>query len=341
MTAETSSAGTTGKIHCEFCFHRCRLGEGKIGICGVRKNLNGKMITTVYGQVVSAGVDPIEKKPFYHVRPGTSTLSAALPGCNFQCLFCQNHAISQYNESQYALSGSNTPLTSPQKLMELMLGHNLEIMTYTYSDPVVWQDYMLDTAKLVKEKENGLNCMITNGSMTHQSLIGMLDYIDAFNIDVKGNEEFYRKFCKGSFIPVLNNLERISADGRAVVEVTTLVLEGEHTLDEIYWLGSRLRGAGVKVWHLSRFFPAYKMRERQATSETFLNAMLQTASESGIPFIYSGNSQEQLFTATVCPGCGTALIPTHSYGGEAGISVNKYIRDGKCLQCGEHIYGLF
>ncbi|NQT61009.1 MAG: AmmeMemoRadiSam system radical SAM enzyme [Bacteroidetes bacterium] len=332
---------TTAAIRCEFCFHQCLIGEGKTGICGVRKTRDGRVLTTVYGEVVSAGVDPIEKKPFYHVKPGSSTLSVALPGCNFRCLFCQNYAISQYNHSRYGYSGKKKDLTSPQKLVELLLDSNLEIMTYTYSDPVVWQDYMLDTARLVREIEQGLNCMVTNGSMTANSLIGMLDYIDAFNIDVKGDEDFYRTYCNGNLAPVLDNLERINTDGRAVVEVTTLVIEGIHFQDDIYRLGSRLRDAGVQVWHLSRFFPAYKMLDRQETSEAFLHDMLQTASESGIPFIYSGNSRERLFISTHCPECRAELIPTHSYGGEAGNSAGKHILDGKCCECGNPVYGLF
>jgi pyruvate formate lyase activating enzyme len=332
---------TTAKVRCDFCFHQCLLGENKTGICGVRKNLEGKVITTVYGEVISAGVDPIEKKPFYHVKPGSSTLSVALPGCNLSCEFCQNYTISQYNQSKFRHTGKEKDLTSPQKLVKLLVDSKLNSMSYTYSDPVVWQDYMLDTARLVRELENGLNCMVTNGSMSTESLVVMLDYIDAFNIDVKGDEEFYRTYCNGSLAPVLQNLERICLDGRAVVEVTTLVIEGIHSQNDIFRLGSRLKNAGVQVWHLSRFFPAYKMLDRQETSEAYLHDMLQTASESGIPYIYSGNSRERLFVSTRCPECGAVLIPSHSYSGDAGISAEKSIQNGKCAECGAPIYGLF
>jgi len=336
---------TAAEVRCGFCFHHCLIGAGKSGICGVRKNQNGKVITTVYGEVISAGVDPIEKKPFYHVYPGSSTLSVALPGCNLSCDFCQNHAISQYNQSRIRDTGTKQDMTSPQKLVELLVDSNLKIMSYTYSDPVVWQDYMLDTARLVRELEHGLNCMVTNGSMSAESLVVMMDYIDAFNIDVKGDEEFYRTYCKGSLTPVLQNLERICLDGRAVVEVTTLVIEGIHFQDDIFRLGSRLKDAGVQVWHLSRFFPAYKMLDRQETSEIFLHDMLLAASESGIPYIYSGNSHERLFISTHCPECGALLIPEHNYSGFGGeeevISSGGRILDGKCAECGNLIYGLF
>ncbi|MBL7006263.1 MAG: AmmeMemoRadiSam system radical SAM enzyme [Spirochaetia bacterium] len=331
----------TDEVACSFCFQHCLLEEGETGTCGVRKNLNGKVVTTVYGEVISADVDPIEKKPFYHVEPGSRTLSVALPGCNFSCKFCQNHTISQYNHSQIGYSGKKQSVTSPQKLVELLVESKLNIMSYTYSDPVVWQDYMLDTARLVRKVEKGLNCMVTNGSMSTESLIVMLDYIDAFNIDVKGDEEFYHTYCRGRLSPVLHNLERICTDGRAVVEVTTLVIEGIHSQDDIFQLGRRLKNAGVQVWHLSRFFPAYKMRDWLETSEVFLHDILQTALESGIPFIYSGNSRERLFVSTCCPKCGTVLIPSHSYSGDAGVFSGKRIQDGKCFECGNPIYGLF
>ena len=332
---------SAAKIRCDFCFHQCLLGEDETGICGVRKNHEGRVITTVYGEVVSLGVDPIEKKPFYHVKPGSSTLSVALPGCNLSCEFCQNYAISQYNRARIGNTGKKQDLTSPKELVDLLVESELEIMSYTYSDPVVWQDYMLDTAKLVRSVEHGLNCMVTNGSMSAESLLIMLDYIDAFNIDVKGDEEFYRTYCNGSLAPVLQNLEQICTDGRAVVEVTTLVIEGIHSQNDIFRLGCQLREAGVQVWHLSRFFPAYKMLDRQQTSEKFLHDMLQTASESGIPYIYSGNSRERLFVSTRCPECGTVLIPAHDYSGDAGVSAGKHIVDGKCAECGDPIYGLF
>lgn len=344
-------------VSCNFCMYRCRLAEGdgeregagETGICGVRQNRNGQIETTVYGQVAALGIDPIEKKPFYHVFPGRSTFSVALPGCNFHCTYCQNYELSQYRErghgreykesSRSAWSGSR--YLSPEAIAAQMTEHGLNIMAYTYSDPVVWQDYMLDTASLVKQVPGGMNCMITNGSMTPETLESMLGLIDAFNIDVKGNTAFYRQYCGGWLEPILQNIARIEDSGKAVVEVTTLVIEGIHTLQDIRTLGGQLFDAGVKVWHLSRFFPAYKMLDRAPTTEAFLIKALEAASESGIPFIYSGNSSSRSYSATICPGCGKVLIPSHSYSGEAGEAARRNIPDGKCRKCGTSIYGLF
>jgi len=330
-------------VSCNFCIYRCRLAEGETGICGVRQNRNGRIETTVYGQVAALGIDPIEKKPFYHVFPGRSAFSAALPGCNFHCTYCQNFELSQYREYKKSSrsAGSGRRYLSPEELAGQMAEHGLDIMAYTYSDPVVWQDYMLDTAILVKQVPGGKNCMITNGSMTPEALESMLGLIDAFNIDVKGNTAFYRQYCGGRLEPILQNIARIEDSGKAVVEVTTLVIEGIHTLQDIRTLGGQLFDAGVKVWHLSRFFPAYKMLDRAPTTEAFLIKALEAASESGIPFIYSGNSSSRSYSATICPGCGNVLIPSHSYSGEAGDAARRNIPEGKCRKCGTSIYGLF
>lgn len=322
---------------CTFCDHQCRLPEGVVGICGVRKNQGGRVVTTVYGYLAAAAVDPIEKKPFYHFKPGTKTLSAALPGCNYHCSFCQNHTLSQYRESGNFAGDRISPALLVGKLME----KGLSVMTYTYSDPVVWQDYMLDTALLVKEKAGGMNCMVTNGSMSSRSLPGIMDLIDGFSIDFKGGEEFYRTCCGGTMTSVLNTIEKICSSRRSVVEVTTLIIEGIHSLKEIERIGALLNGAGVKIWHLSRFFPAYKMRDRRETSEKFLHQALEIADESGISFIYSGNSRDESHTATRCPGCGMTLIRSHSYGGEARRDAERTIQSGTCRGCGESIYGLF
>ncbi len=330
-------------VSCNFCIYRCSLSEGETGVCGVRQNRNGRIETAVYGQVAALGIDPIEKKPFYHVLPGRSAFSVALPGCNFHCTYCQNYELSQYLEFKKSSRFSEFKYQhlQPAEVVMRMKDHGLAIMAYTYSDPVVWQDYMLDAAGLVKQLPGGKNCMITNGSMTPEALESMLGLIDAFNIDVKGNNAFYRQYCGGRLDPVLQNIARIEDSGKAVVEVTTLVIEGIHTLQDIRALGRQLFDVGVRVWHLSRFFPAYNMLDRAPTTEAFLQEALETASESGIPFIYSGNSSSRSYSATICPGCGNVLIPSHSYYGEAGEAARLNIPDGKCRNCGTSIYGLF
>ena len=329
-------------LQCDFCYRMCRIAPGRRGFCGVREQGDNELRTVGYGRVISASVDPVEKKPFYHVFPGKSTLSAALFGCNFRCAFCQNSEISQ-PESPYASRVQEDgliPYVSPERLNSLMLEKGLDLMCYTYSDPVVWQDYLLDTARLVKAS-GGYNLMVTNGSFSKSSLERVLPLVDGFNIDVKGDQPFYREYCSGSLTPVLDAVERISADSSSVVEVTTLIIEGIHTEAMIRTLGKQLHAAGVQVWHLSRFFPHYRMADRPPTSEACLERMLGIAEESGIPFIYAGNSGNRTYERTVCPSCGTVLIRSHSYAGEAASDVKRTMPDGRCSQCGQEIYGFF
>ncbi len=332
-------------LNCDFCYRRCAIPEGKRGFCGIRENVDGELKTIGYGRVLSAAVDPIEKKPLYHVYPGGETLSIALFGCNFRCEFCQNFELSQPdglyapNQEKFS-SAAAVPYMSPEMVVELMFNKGLKIMTYTYSEPIVWQDYMLDTAKIVHEA-GGINCMVTNGSFSSDSLERVLPLIDAFNIDVKGDESFYKTYCAGSLAPVLQGVERIAGDASSVLEVTTLVIEGIHTEEHIRMMGKMLADAGVQVWHLSRFFPYYHMNHRAATTEIFLDRMLEVAAESGIPYLYAGNSGNLKHDSTSCPSCGTCLIRSHNYRGDAGLAAEKAIHNNKCAVCGEPIYGLF
>ncbi len=328
---------------CDFCYRGCVIPEGGTGRCGVREHKEGRIQTLGYGEVVATGMDPIEKKPFYHVYPGKKTLSFALFGCNFTCNFCQNHRISQIDSVLYPrhIGRSRFPLqTLPQELAHTLLSSRATIMSYTYSEPIVWQDYMLETAKLVHQA--GLtNCMVTNGSFSPTSLERVLPFIDAYNIDVKGDEGFYRKYCGGRLEPVLQAIRTICATPHKILEVTTLVIEGIHTPAMLKWMGHELKEAGVQVWHLSRFFPHYHMESVPATSEQFLLEALLIAKDSGIPFIYAGNSGLADWDKTLCPSCGNTLMATHSYSGEAAWESATHIQHGRCVNCDFPIYGIF
>lgn len=308
----------------------------------MRTHVDGAIRTAGYGQIVASGIDPIEKKPMYHFIPGARTFSFALFGCNLTCSFCQNHRISQTDSPYWpnSVSFRALPVTSPQEIVAMMERSGTTIMSYTYSEPIVWQDFLCETARLVHEKGK-LNCMVTNGTFSPSSLECILPLVDAFNIDVKGNEEFYRKHCGGSLEPVLDGIEEIASREDRVLEVTTLLIEGLHTTEEIKMLAGELAARGVKVWHLSRFFPQYRMSDRPATSERFLARMLEIASDSGIPHVYSGNSALLSYGSTSCPACHRILIESHSYAGEAHQAARKHIVGGQCSYCGERIYGRF
>ncbi len=329
-------------VQCDFCWHMCTLAPGERGICGIRENRDGSLVTLGWGEIVASGIDPIEKKPLYHVYPGKKTYSIALFGCNLRCQFCQNHHISQ-PDSPYRIGGQRhfaIVQTSAEAVVEKMDEADLSIMSYTYSDPIVWQDYMLSVAQLVHDRKK-INCMVTNGSFSEASLQRVLPYIDAFNIDVKGDENFYRKLCKGSLQPVLHAVETIAAQSDKVLEVTTLLIEGYHNPAMIKQLGQQLVERGVKVWHLSRFFPHYRMQSWPPTAEEFLQEMLLIAEDVGIEYVYAGNSALETYDQTYCPACRATLIHSHSYSGEAAIDTKEHIIDGKCRYCGRAIYGFF
>lgn len=328
---------------CDFCYHQCMIPQGGRGKCGVREYRDGVIHTLGYGAVVASGMDPVEKKPFYHVLPGSRTLSIALFGCNLTCRFCQNHRISQVDSVLYpgqVSSSLRQSLTAPEYLVKTLVASHAPLMSYTYSEPIVWQDFMLAAAKLVHQ-EGLLNCMVTNGSFSPVSLERVLPWIDAFNIDVKGDEAFYRDYCGGRLAPVLDAIGTIACAPGKILEVTTLVIEGVHTAAMLNLVGKELGRLGVKVWHLSRFFPHYRMENYPPSSERFLQDMLEVARGSGIPYIYAGNSALSGWDRTNCPSCGTLLMAGHSYVGEAGLDCSANIVDGKCKACGEPVYGLF
>lgn len=303
---------------CDFCFRRCCLSEGQKGYCGARENIEGKIVSVNYGQLVSLALDPVEKKPLYHFLPHTKTLSVSESGCNYSCFFCQNWQISQKIVKEEE--------TSPSSLAAYCLRYGVPSVSYTYSEPLVWQDYMIRAAEEAK-KTGVRNIMVTNGSFTCEALERIVPLVDAFNVDLKGDDEFYRTVCKASLQPVLDGIEYIVSHGRHI-EVTTMLIEGMHDEKMVMMLGSLLCERGVNVWHLSRFFPRYRMKDRKETSEAFLSSMLTVARESGIPYIYGGNTM--IPAVTVCHHCGRVLRD----------DVSKML-PSVCPECGETVYGVF
>ena len=329
------------RLTCDFCYHECSLAQGQAGSCGVRVHQGDSIRTIGYARPVSIAVDPMEKKPMYHFLPGHNTLSIALFGCNYTCTFCQNHSISQKESALFnSIINRRQEEVRCREVVKMLISSGAPVMSYTYSEPIVWQDYMLDIARLVKE-HGLLNCMVTNGSFSKSSLERILPLIDAFNIDVKGDEEFYHTYCGGRLQPVLDAVTNIASRDDKVLEVTTMVIEGVHTLDMIETLGRQLHDAGVKVWHLSRFFPHWKMRDINETSERFLEKALECAFRSDIEFIYGGNTMSNTWQATKCPGCDTILVTGRRYGTGASHFTAESITDGHCGNCHTSIYGKF
>lgn len=300
---------------CDFCYRHCDISEGGYGYCQARTVRSGQLEDRNYGELAAAAIDPVEKKPLYHFLPGTRTLSVAMEGCSLSCAFCQNHEIAKGHHEGFLF-------TAPETLSEYAITHSIPSLSFTYTEPIVWQDYAMEAA--LSAKEHGLRTiMVTNGTFSNEALDRLLPLIDAYNIDLKGDDGFYRDICKGSIAPVLDGIGRI-AGYSSHLEVTTLVIEGLHDEDMIRTLGRALRERGVHVWHLTRFFPSYRMADRKPTSEDFLMRMIEAAEESGIEFIYPGNSRMRSMMR--CPSCGKEIAAPE---------------DGGCPHCGTSIYGVW
>lgn len=320
------------KTACDFCEKRCRLDEGQGGLCGARECQGGRIVTHHYGDILRPALDPIEKKPFYHFLPGEHALSLAMLGCNFTCRFCQNFAISQ---KEY-FSQIQTIHIEPEDVPLLMDGKRTRNTAYTYSEPTVWQDFMIDCAREVR-RHGGFNLMVTNGFFTEQALERLIPWIDGFNIDLKGGDEFYREICGGRQEPVLRNIRSIASLVDKVLEVTTLYIPSLHRESEIFELGDLLGDAGVQVWHLNLFYPAYKMEDFPAAEEPqAVELFSRLRQKVSIPFLYLGNTSRPEAMETHCPSCGQALIRrTEHYRVEVSMGSSA------CPDCGAPIYGKF
>jgi len=268
-----------GKVRCLACAHKCLIGEGKTGICGVRRNFGGKLMLLVYGKMVAVHVDPIEKKPFSDFLSGSRVFSIGSVGCNFKCDFCQNWDISQ--SSKEGGEGILGQEISVEEVVEGVLDAGCKSIAYTYNEPVIFIEFVRDVAKLARDR--GLkNVIVTNGYWSEESFEFVKGLIDAVNIDLKGDDEFYKKYCGGK-LGVVKDMIKKCHDAGIHVEVTTLVIPGlndslEGLEDIAKFLGSVDRKI---VWHLSRFFPMYKMLDCQVT----LVSVLESAQEIGEKYL--------------------------------------------------------
>jgi len=314
-------------IICKLCPHNCRIKEGKSGSCRVRKNVNGTLISENYGQICSLSFDPIEKKPLYHFFPGRSILSVGSVGCNLHCKFCQNWEISQSGVSE----SIRLQAASPEEIVEIALQKENNIgIAYTYNEPIVWYEYMLDIAKLA-QKNNLKNAMVTNGFINPEPLELLIPLMDAFSVDLKAfTENFYSKLTSSSLAPVIETLKTIKKSGK-LLEITNLVItennDNESDFREmIRWIAEEL--GKDTVLHLSRYFPVYKMNQ-SATSERTLDTFYSIAS-SVLDFVYLGNIRTGKGQNTQCPQCHSLLIERMGY----STNITGLDTTGKCNSCG-------
>jgi pyruvate formate lyase activating enzyme len=314
------------KVHCLLCPKDCIIRPGKLGYCRVRMNDEGTLYTLNYGECTACSVDPTEKKPLYHFFPGSTLLSLGTLGCNFGCGFCQNWHISHAKASTMHLP--------PEEAVKLALEAKSKSdrcigIAYTYSEPLVWFEYVFDTAKLAKKK--GLyNVLITNGYVNHDPLVEILPFIDAMNVDIKGfSDEFYKKVCAGKIGPVLETVRR-AYDAKCHVEVTTLLVPGmnddPHDIDDLVdWLANIDPNIPL---HFSRYFPNYKFSIPPTPENVLVEA--RRRAQRKLRYVYLGNVLGPQGSDTYCPECREVVIKRRGM----GIQGTFLDENNHCKHCG-------
>ena len=316
--------GEGGRVHCLLCPHGCRPAEGQVGLCRVRQNTHGTLRSLNYGRISAAHLDPIEKKPLFHFHPGALILSLGTVGCNLACSFCQNWSISQ------AEAGTR-PLSPEQAVGMAMEEPDNLGLAYTYNEPMVWYEFVLETAQ--RARAAGLkNVLVTNGYVNEEPLRELLPFIDALNVDVKSMQErFYKELCKGKPEPPRRTVE-VAKEMGCAVEVTNLVIPGwNDSGKELRALTAWLAGIdpGIPL-HFSRYHPDYRLAEPPTPAQTLLHA--RELAREKLHYVYVGNLWQAEGENTLCPGCGKTVVARQGYQVER-VSVTG----GRCDFCGEGI----
>jgi pyruvate formate lyase activating enzyme len=318
------------KVRCELCPNYCILSEGQVGPCRARKNVNGELQSLTYGKIVALRNDPVEKKPLYHFLPGTYTISIGTAGCNLHCKNCQNYTISQVSPDDI-----DYELITPEQLVALAKKYNSKSISYTYNEPTIFYEFMLETAKLA-HKEGIKNILVSNGYINKEPLRELIPYLDAANIDLKCfDDKIYRELTGGSLEPVLETILLLK-ENNIWVEITNLVIPGY--TDDMKMI-SKMCDWIVKnklqdvPLHFSRFFPAYKLTNVPPTPLETLKQAAEIAKSKGIKYVYIGNISEE--SITYCPVCGEKLIIRRGY------NVNNTSFNGICPKCKSKIPGIW
>ncbi len=333
MEAMLWTPDQNGKIKCQVCAHSCSIPEGKSGICGVRVNQGGKLISLVGNVVTALQIDPVEKKPLYHFLPGSKIFSAGSAGCNFRCSFCQNHEIAHVD----AHSLVRCRKLYPEHLVNLAEENKTPSIAFTYNEPTVFAEQIYNASGIARA--HGLKTvLVSNGYMSPEFLQTIGPRIDAANIDLKAfSDDFYRNYCKGRLAPVLENLRIIKKMGWWL-EITTLLIPGVNdSQQEIENIAGFIRDDLGKdtPWHISAFHGAAQMRNHPSTPVETLERAWRTGKDAGLDFVYTGNIPGAIGENTVCPECGTNLVQRHGY------RTNVRFKNGQCPKCQRKIPGVW
>ncbi|MBI4720779.1 MAG: AmmeMemoRadiSam system radical SAM enzyme [Chitinivibrionia bacterium] len=321
------------KIKCVLCPRECAIDNRETGYCGVRENREGAYYTLVYGKPCTINIDPIEKKPHFHFHPGTAAFSTATAGCNINCKFCQNWEISQSRPEQIRYYD-----LSPEEFVAECVKHGVPTIAYTYSEPVVFTEYMHDIS--AEARKRGIkNVMITNGYIQEKPMRDLTGVLDAVKIDLKSfRERYYRDVCDGELKPVLDTLLLLSSLS-IWIEIVYLVVptlnDGADELKELSaWCLQNL-GGDVPM-HFTRFQPQYRLKNLPPTPTATLEKAKKIYEDAGGKYVYIGNVPGHEAENTSCPACGELLIKRRMYDVQM-ISLRK----GRCAKCNEAIPGVW
>ncbi len=320
------------KVKCFLCAHYCMISDGKRGICGVRENREGVLYSLVYGKIISMNVDPIEKKPLFHFCPGSRSLSIATVGCNFKCRHCQNYDIAQYSKKQIDMPGENV---TPKQVVDAAERAGCKSISYTYTEPTIFFEFAYDCARLAHDR--GIkNVFVSNGYTSPEAAKFIAPFLDANNIDLKGDDDFYKKVCGARLQPVLDTI-RLMKEFGVWVEVTTLIIptynDSPETLVDII---DFIKSVDPAIpWHVSRFYPTYKLTDQPGTPLKTLRSARDMGLERGLKYVYEGNVPGEGGENTYCPQCKELLVERVGYN-----IVNKMKRMG-CPACTSTIDGIW
>ena len=320
-------------VLCQLCPHACKISNNTLGLCKTRYAENNKLYTLAFNNPCSVAVDPIEKKPFYHFYPSQNILSIGTAGCNFACLNCQNYEISQTSP----VNIQNYDIT-PQQLIETAKKQNCKMIAYTYNEPIVYFEYMLECAKLAK-KEGLKNVIVSAGYINPKPLNELIPYIDAANIDLKSfDNNIYIELNGGTLEPVLNTIKTLK-ENNIWLEITNLIIPTytdnlEMIKKMCIWLKDN--GLANTPLHFSRFFPAYKLNNVLPTKISTLENAKTIANEVGIKYVYVGNVSDVKSNSTFCQKCNKVLIERNRF-----LITKNNIENGECKFCSTKISGCF
>ncbi|MEN8141471.1 MAG: AmmeMemoRadiSam system radical SAM enzyme [Thermodesulfobacteriota bacterium] len=324
------------KVVCGLCPHGCLITPGMRGRCKVRENQDGKLYSLVYGRLVAENVDPVEKKPLFHFLPGSHTFSISTVGCNFRCRHCQNSSISQYPLLHNgSVSGREH---TPHEVVERARDNDCQSISYTYGEPAIYYEFAHDCCELAQAQ--GLkNIFVSNGFMTKEAVRRLAPLLDGINIDIKSfQDDFYRRVCQARLQPVLDAIALFHELG-VWLEVTTLIIPGwNDSPAELRDIARFIHSVDPAIpWHVSGFYPSYKMLDRPPTSHAALARARKIGLDQGLAHVYAGNMPGEGGESTSCPACGTELLDRFGY----QILRNSLASGGHCPSCGAEIGGVW